>query len=473
MKRIKLHNIRSWAGVVALLMMTSCNSWLDVKPQDKITEDDLFESMEGFYLAENGLYQTMAEKDVYGCELSCGYIDVLAQMYKIEEQMIGSAHPYLFMHQYAYTDPGSKGFLDRTWSLMYSNIAACNNIIDNMPKKRHVFTSEEHYNTLLGRLLGLRAFLHFDVFRLWGPMYNESTKTQKSIPYYTKRSPLPVAYSTAEEVIELVLSDLYAADSLIVISEKQKSNKMLMSKAAAKALRARVYLYAGNKEKAYEEVQALQNDQNIYKYSWATRTAATAARNPDRLFYHEQIFLLDNSKRSQLYDSYFDHMLEDREILAVTSTYIAELFPNILDYRYNWWKLNPGNGKEASFVKFERIGDDNLPQRTIGQSLFKISELELIAAESAPTEQLRVRSLEILRTGRGYQFGSVTDAEKQNWEATLQKEYLKEFYGEGQYFFYLKRKAIAKIASFNTGGTVDMGPAQYEPPLPDSETQYH
>ena len=51
----------------------------------------------------------------------------------------------------------------------------------------------------------------------------------------------------------------------------------------------------------------------------------------------------------------------------------------------------------------------------------------------------------------------------------LDKEYRKEFYAEGQYFWFLKRN---KMTSFINSAVDEMGTSQYVFPLPDNEKEY-
>lgn len=463
-------NILKWLIGLVCLMFVGCNSWLDLKPDDKVAEEDLFKDREGFASAENGLYLDMAAEDLYGKELACGFIEALAQQYNIQQQTTGNAPRYLFISQYKYTDQKVKSMLDATWKAVYKVIANCNNLLEQAPKYRNVFPSESDFNDYMGRLYALRAFLHFDVFRLWGPIYSDASKERKCIPYYKIRTSLPVVLSTAGEVVGSVLQDLHAADSLM--TGEQGTYKMFVDRFAVRALRARVYLYAGEKQKAYEEALGLIGPDGDARtvYPFVTSTAAQNASAPDRLFYSEQIFLLENSRRNALYEDMFDYMLDDNVFLAPTVERITKLFPNTIDYRYLQWKVNPGNGKGVSFVKFSKISDDNNPARTRGQSLLKVSELYLILAECSTGIAEQTMWLDKLRVGRGYQEGGITDAEKADWAETLRQEYQREFYGEGQYFFYLKRNRVSSIEGFGSS-VIDMGEAQYELPLPDSESQ--
>ncbi len=54
----------------------------------------------------------------------------------------------------------------------------------------------------------------------------------------------------------------------------------------------------------------------------------------------------------------------------------------------------------------------------------------------------------------------------------IKKEYQKEFYGEGQLFFYYKRRNLTLIPSGISTSNITMTKAKYVVPLPASETDY-
>jgi hypothetical protein len=58
-----------------------------------------------------------------------------------------------------------------------------------------------------------------------------------------------------------------------------------------------------------------------------------------------------------------------------------------------------------------------------------------------------------------------------NFATELTREYQKEFFGEGQLFFYYKRLGTATIDNGSaTTGTITMTKDMYVLPLPESET---
>ena len=77
--------------------------------------------------------------------------------------------------------------VENIWAQAYSLISNINLILKNCEDRREVL-SDEYYNLIKGEALGLRALLHFDLFRLWGPVYRQASETALTIPYYVEFS---------------------------------------------------------------------------------------------------------------------------------------------------------------------------------------------------------------------------------------------------------------------------------------------
>ena len=65
---------------------------------------------------------------------------------------------------------------------MYNKIANCNVILDNIDVDKTIFTGN-NYNRIKAEALALRAFMHFDLLRMFAPAYNETNKNSTGIPY--------------------------------------------------------------------------------------------------------------------------------------------------------------------------------------------------------------------------------------------------------------------------------------------------
>ena len=62
----------------------SCNSWLDVKSDQEVYEESMFEKSRGYYTALNGLYILMSEGTLYGANLSYGAMEAWSRSYDLD-----------------------------------------------------------------------------------------------------------------------------------------------------------------------------------------------------------------------------------------------------------------------------------------------------------------------------------------------------------------------------------------------------
>lgn len=174
-----------------------------------------------------------------------------------------------------------------------------------------------------------------------------------------------------------------------------------------------------------------------------------------------------NSQLYNLQTSLFDPSLTDAVILAPLTARLNTVFENNEnDYRFNLnWQVPPTGIKTyRTFYKYADIVDKAKTFRfTI--PLLKISEMYFIAAETEPVAADGVNLLNIVRANRGLTALATTV----NINTELQKEYQKEFFGEGQLFYYYKRRNITSIPNGSSTANITVN---YAIPMPVSETQY-
>ena len=93
----------------------------------------------------------------------------------------------------------------------------------------------------------------------------------------------------------------------------------------------------------------------------------------------------------------------------------------------------------------------------------------LIAAECAPDNTTAFTYLNTLRNNRGLiDLDETADRDNEIWN-----EYKREFYGEGQLFFFYKRLNWTDIPDGNSDWWIPMSPSTYVVPLPDLEKIYN
>lgn len=123
-----------YISLVSFLTFTlgSCSEWLDVQPKTEVKQDRMFESESGFKDALIGCYMLMGETPLYGQELTCTFLEVLAQQY----DFVNTFHPYQQAKLYSYTTSGIESKISNIWSKAYRVIANLNAILENIDQKK-------------------------------------------------------------------------------------------------------------------------------------------------------------------------------------------------------------------------------------------------------------------------------------------------------------------------------------------------
>ncbi|MCQ4873172.1 RagB/SusD family nutrient uptake outer membrane protein [Butyricimonas paravirosa] len=454
-----------------ILALTSCNDWLNVSPKTDMKAEDLFSTEAGFRDALIGVYALMSTSTLYGKNLSYAYMDALAQYYASPRSNTSTGYDHSLKNAagYNYTEKGEESRILSIWSSHFSAIANINQALLFIDAKRDVFTSEDIHHIYKGEFLALRALLHFNVLRLFASspiMDNQNGLNSLAIPYVEVYTNVAQPQLTVKEVLVKIEKDLLAARDLMkdreTFNNTDSSSPMYkrrerMNYYAVTALLARVYLYGNEKEAALttaKEIIGEVDGENSTSYTLAT--SAATATNP--MFQSELIFTLDVQKLKNLSESSFaETSLSDVLLMSVKgkqNIFNAGGLEN--DFRSSWLTLT-SSGNEYVLAKYN--GMNYIP-------MFKLSELYLIAAECANGKEA-YGYLNKLRNHRGL----VSVEETQNIEDYIYQEYRREFLGEGQLFFYYKRKLFDAIGAEDNVGIEDLKTV-YNLPIPTSEIDF-
>ena len=487
---MKLWNI-IWIGVV-LVCGVGCSSFLDVQPKDKQSEKQLFATRGGFYTAVNGMYNKMASSALYGKNLSYELVDVISKRYQPLP-----VNTYLTaLSTFAYTDEDVKKALESTWTTAYNTILNCNVVLENIDESEGVL-QEQEYRVLKGEMLAVRAFLHFDMLRLFGPVYKLHPETE-AIPYNESSKVVALPLMTADSVLhEKILRDLDEAEELLADSDPVIENgpmaslekdeevylryrQLRMNYYAVLALKARVYLYAGEQANALAAARKLLADSKVNEHFPAVDPNKLLANqsNPDRVFSSEVLAGIYKKDRVDIYTNYFsaeqagNNYLHPRKDFVGTSLFAGET----QDYRFQtWWQVASGVGESGhSLIKYKGIDKPSGTTDTeyfyaVFMSLIRLSEAYYIAAECEPVLADRYGWLNQMRTRRG--LPELTVVSEDDFMKRLRSEYLREFIGEGQIFFMYKRLYININSDENGYDTNTYGAKEerYVLPLPSGE----
>ncbi len=475
------------------ILAQSCNKWLDVQPGTQTTEEKQFSSEQGYKDALIGIYQKMAQANSYGKELTYGCLDILAQLY--ENKSNANTDAYGRLARYNYIDATAKSLLSSLWTTQYSTIAQANYLLKDIDADKGLF-SGVNYQLIKGEALAARALLHFDLLRLFAAAPAAGTDTDgKAIPYITAFTVNPGKALTRSEVLGLVEKDLKEAESLLEVYpdidqiKDNASNTSLevftmfrqnrLNVWAVKALLARVYLYQGNKAEALKYAKAVIDSQKFEFVNGNTNTVSPTSSTSNVIFSTEHIFSVYKSDLKAISDRYFktEAGAAENEDLFTTlanlnSWYEVSVAGHAIDIRGPQASNSRWNQFNASTVYNTKyyVGNNvtNVNQKLV--PVIKLSEMYYIAAEASETIDQALVYLNKVRTARlipALSAGSVSTAAL--LETELFKEYRKDFYSEGQLWFYYKRKNYNSLPN-SVGGTMDN--TKYTFPLPDNEIEF-
>ncbi|MBP7857396.1 MAG: RagB/SusD family nutrient uptake outer membrane protein, partial [Prevotella sp.] len=242
----------------SLFTLSSCSEWLDVKPLTEEREKDLFTTYQGFKDALSGCYSDLAGANLYGERLTMADIENLACLWAEPDQTGLPAQYYLWHHQYDNTY--SEAALKSIYGGLYNVVAQANKIIEHVGTDGSAIKSTDARNVIEGEAYALRAFCQMDVLRLFGQMPQGAVK-QVSLPYALKAGINDIAaYYSYSDYVKLLEQDLDHAEQLLAQSDNDaledddffQYRQFRLNYQAVRALKARLYLYTGQTEKAHQ-----------------------------------------------------------------------------------------------------------------------------------------------------------------------------------------------------------------------------
>lgn len=460
---------------IPILLGTSCSKFLDVKPKTQIDADLAFSDEQGYMDALTGVYLNMSGNATYGQELTFGLADVLGKQHT---RFTSTFHEYYYAALYNYTNAAVRSKIDGIYKGQYKAIANDNNLIAHLGTANEKMFRDVNYRIIKGEAYGLRAFMHFDLLRLFAPApASNGGNAAKAIPYMDALTTNALPRLSVQDVLKRILEDCATAEAALkdidpiipgsttpaTTTGYLRARFYKFNYYAVKALEARVYLYMGDKTNA---LAAAQEVINANAFSWVANSAVLAG---DKTFSPELIFALYKSDMLPFTTTYFNPTAQN----LLTKTNDAEfqaIYETTADIRYT---LLTTLDNTSSNIRYSNKLDQ--PTGISGSylnrmPLIRISEMYYIAAEAIeetdPAQALTY--LNTVRQSRNVLNDLTMPLTTEQIQDQVFKEYRKELYCEGQLFYYYKRTNADSIAytSVTPDNTV------YVLPLPDNEVEY-
>lgn len=466
----KIHYISLF---LILTLGNSCNKWLDVKPATELDQSELFSSEQGYSEALTGVYANLTKPELYGREMTWGTLDVIGGIYfpNITGEY-NSILNYLYKRENSNYSTQAATKVDGIWRNMYTQIANLNALLENIDKNKSVF-SGDNYAIIKGEALGLRAFLHFELLKLFGPSYASGlANTMPSIPYVASLSREVAPLLSVENCMQFILNDLKEAKTLMANDPMHlgtspssvlapapagsyanygiapyHNRRFTFNYYAVVATLARVYLWKGDKENALINAKEIIQEQSN-RFPWVKSEYLSKPENidkwdQDRTFATEHIFAVNIRAINKYMEGYC--------YFQTTSITLSDLAPwaylsygNVFEGGTDIRQLYLSSSQNTSLYcnKYYQVPNvyPFFQQRV---PLIRVSEMFYIAAECEPNTILAIGYLDQVRSHRGLGSSPLSqNLSRVELDQEIRKEYRKEFIAEGQFWYYLKRKDV-------------------------------
>ncbi|HEY0055225.1 MAG TPA: RagB/SusD family nutrient uptake outer membrane protein [Pedobacter sp.] len=223
MKKIHLLYI-----AILSIAFSSCEKFLDVKPQSAVPDDAVIYDKISAETAIRGVFRQLGSSSYYGeGYVTLGYFpggDVINNTVAASQDLVDINFR------------ADDGLFNSVWAAIYSTINRANHVIQKVPNINDPLLTPALKNQIIGEAHFIRALAYFDLGRAWGGVPLKLQPTEQL------SNSIGIPRSTLEETYAQVTADLDVAENLVPAG----INRFRVTKNTVLALRARLYLYQQN-----------------------------------------------------------------------------------------------------------------------------------------------------------------------------------------------------------------------------------
>ncbi|MBR5323824.1 MAG: RagB/SusD family nutrient uptake outer membrane protein [Muribaculaceae bacterium] len=263
-------------ALVALLF-TSCNDFLDIRPTGKV-------------IAETGEEYRALLTYVYDKVPEDRGMTTLRSDEMAADASTMSGYDYdSYYDIWNWTDYNrNPSALYFGWRRYYHTCYIANYIIEH--QREITKATDAEIKQLVGESYMLRAYMHFLLVNLYAPAYTNCTpETTRGIPLQLKADVNAVlSCSSVADVYKQILNDIAVADEYMNVEKWEQGYNYRFSKDVVSAFRARVALYMGDWQLAFDEAEKV-----IEKYPALQDLVASTSTKPTNYKSVESIMALE------------------------------------------------------------------------------------------------------------------------------------------------------------------------------------
>ncbi len=442
--------------LAAMVLTSSCEDLLDLKPTDSIDEGKAFETVGDLEQGILGVYASLGGSGAI--VTSSRASDDL----RLSDENTGQG---VQMHNWTFT--ASEGSTGNVWVDMTHTIDRANRILAATEKFAEVANSVDFVNKITGEAKFIRAYCHFELVRMFSANYSPDAL---AIPYSFKSDvAVEPAREKASVVYTNIINDLNEAKALLPVNFTDRTRA---TRDAVTALLARVALYQNDWGNAISHATEVIDNSNV---KIATASEISSLWTDESTEDVEVLFrrVRATSSEGLLGDIYTRGSNEDiffHPGIDLMSKYSVEDVRQVVYF----------GQVEGKDVVAKHRGKVDGTLNLVDVKLLRISELYLIRAEAYArrneTTDLANAAVDIntLRSNRISDYTPVSFTSQTQALEEVLLERRKELAYEGHRFFDLKRfeKPIVRIeedAVLASNSTLEAGNFRFVFPIPIGE----
>lgn len=485
--------ITLFAGIFTL---TACNDWLDVKPETQMETKELFKKENGFRDALTACYMKLNSATLYGQGMTMTNIEFLAQHW---DNTTGNYKDAALLKNFDYKSSYAETTFKNIYSALYNTIAQANIVLEYLKTNGDVIKKEQNRAIIEAEALGIRAFCHLDVLRLFGQLPKNPTK-KISLPYAETVSTENIPYYSYEEFKQLILKDIDQAQALLkdsdpvfkyTFSQLDKDDetdgnldgaadlddeflyyrRFRFNYYALEALKARLYMYTNQPAEANKAAKNVIDAKDSKGRKMFTLGGANDFGRKYYALPSECILALSNDNLSTTSKNLFNY----NGLFLTKNHYEKDLFAGqstgVNNRALNVWNAEATNSQGTPLPLLRKYDqpskEDNIKSRMRMVKyqvipLLRLSEMYLIAMETSAIGEANSLYADYMAA----RYVGVTTLTQEEMNQEIIREYRREFFAEGQMFFTYKRLGYNKMLWKNDR---EISETDYLIPLPNTE----
>jgi hypothetical protein len=301
-----MKKVLSFAIPLLLLVLAGCKKgYLDTKPSNAVTEQELFSKLNSVYAGLDGVTK---EQFAFGIGASTGHDNYGQKSFDLQNDLMGND---MVVHSQGYGWYNANYNLtewgrattgrqsDNAWYFYYDIMSQTNKILGIVDGI--VDATEDDKKIIKGQVIGLRAYAYFYLINYFQQTY-KGHENSPGVPLHTSIPLESKGRGTVQEVYTQIIADLTEAEALL--TGQPRASKSNMDASVVQGFRARVALimedwptaaaYAAKAREGYTLMQGAE---------YRALPAFSSISNPEWMW-GSQI----PAAEATIYASFFSHM---------------------------------------------------------------------------------------------------------------------------------------------------------------------